>query len=115
MGSESRRRQKHIMVRVSEDEHAAIGARAAQFGYGENNRATLLRDLGLGIEPKSAIDAQAVLDLLQVSADLGRLGGLLKHWLQSVGSDRDTAVDVRDLLSQITATQALLKAKVMAL
>lgn len=114
MGSESRKRNRHIMVRVSDEEHALIAQRAREFGY-VDKRAALLRDLALGVEPKSTIDQQAVLSLIQVAADQGRLGGLLKHWLQAKGADKRTAVDIQALLRDIEHTQAELKAKVQAL
>ena len=42
-----------------------------------------LRALGLALPIQSTIDHRAVLDLLKINADLGRLGGLIKMWLSS--------------------------------
>ena len=40
-----------------------------------------LRRLGLMYQPASVLDYEKVGELLKVSADMGRLGGLLKWWL----------------------------------
>ena len=113
MGSETRKRTKHILVRVSPDELETITEQAKAFSYPSN--AALLRDLALGIEPKSTLDQQAILDLVKVNADLGRLGGLLKHWLQSKGVEAEQAIDIRQLLRDIERTQSVLRERVLAL
>ncbi len=74
-----------------------------------------LRRLGIGHQPKSTIDAQAVLLLLKVNADQGRLGGLLKLWLSERPGAGAPAFDVRRLLGQIEATQLRLRALVRRL
>ena len=48
-----------------------------------NERARYLRALGLELPVQSTIDHRAVLDLVKINADLGRLGGLIKMWLTS--------------------------------
>jgi hypothetical protein len=40
-----------------------------------------LRDVGMGYEPQSVIDAELVRQLSKINGDQGRLGGLLKLWL----------------------------------
>ena len=40
-----------------------------------------LRQLGMMYRPSSVLDYEKVGELLKVSADMGRLGGLLKWWL----------------------------------
>lgn len=114
MPGEKRQRTKHIMVRVTPEELEAIREKAKAFGYASST-AALLRDLALGIEPTSTLDQRAILDLLRINADLGRLGGLLKHWLSAKGSDFKSAQDIRALLRALDDTQAALKKKVMAL
>ena len=74
-----------------------------------------LRRLGIGHQPKSTIDAQAVLLLLKVNADQGRLGGLLKLWLSDRPGTGAPAFDVRRLLGQIEATQLRLRSLVRRL
>jgi hypothetical protein len=114
MGSEARQRRDQIKVRVSEDEKRIIQEKAEAFGY-DSSTAALLRDLALGIEPKSTLDQRAVLELLRINADLGRLGGLLKHWLQAKGAKAPEVVEIRSLLEELAKTQALLREKVKSL
>ena len=114
MGSDNRKRTKLVPVRVNEDELKVIDEKAKAFGY-STSRSALLRDLVLGIEPKSTLDQQAVLDLLKVNADLGRLGGLLKHWLQAKGAKPSEIIEIRALMDDLVQTQALLRKKVLAL
>lgn len=78
MGSESRQKTAHIMVRVSPDEKLEIKRIASQCDL---KPAAYLRELGLGYVPKSTIDAQAVEKLAHLHGDIGRVGGLLKMWL----------------------------------
>ncbi len=68
-----------------------------------------LRMLGLGFEPKSMLDTQAISNLLKALADLGRLGGLLKLWLSERPGQGASTIDVRRLLRQIEAHQMQLK------
>ena len=114
MGSEERQRRDQIKVRVSDDEKKIIQEKAKAFGY-QSSTAALLRDLALGIEPKSTLDQQAVLDLLKVNADLGRLGGLLKHWLQAKGAKPSEVIEIRTLMDDLVQTQKLLRKKVLSL
>lgn len=101
------------MVRVSEDELIEASRKAEAFSY--PSPAALFRDLIAGIEPRSTLDQQAILELLRVNADLGRLGGLLKHWLQAKGAEKDLVPDIRALLRDIENTQRELKKKVKVL
>lgn len=113
MGSETRQRNAHIMVRVNPEEKAAVEKKVAAFSY--PSPAALVRDLLMDIEPKSTLDQQAILELVKVNADQGRLGGLLKHWLQSKGAEKDLVPDIRALLKTIEQNQVELKARIMAL
>ena len=114
MGSDNRQRTRLIPVRVNEDELKVIDEKAQAFGY-MTSRSALLRDLVLGIEPKSTLDQQAVLDLLKINADLGRLGDLLKHWLQAKGAKPSEAIEIRSLMDDLVRTQDLLRRKVLSL
>ena len=114
MGSGNRQRTRLIPVRVNEDELKVIDEKAQAFGY-MTSRSALLRDLVLGIEPRSTLDQQAVLDLLKINADLGRLGGLLKHWLQAKGAKPSEAIEIRSLMDDLARTQDLLRRKVLSL
>jgi len=74
----SRDRNRPLKVLVSERERAEIETRAAATGLSVS---AYLRNLGLGFQPQSTLDHEAVLALLKVNADQGRLGGLFKLWL----------------------------------
>lgn len=113
MGSEKRQRTKHYPVRFFPEEFEEAERKANAFSY--PSVASLIRDLVTGVEPTSTLDQQAILELLRVNADLGRLGGLLKHWLQAKGADKDLVPDIRALLRDIENTQRELKRKVKAL
>jgi hypothetical protein len=77
-GEESRDRNRHLKVVVSQRERAEIETRAAATGLSVS---AYLRNLGRGFQPHSTLDHEAILALLQVNADQGRLGGLFKFWL----------------------------------
>lgn len=78
MGSETRKRQKKIFIRVSEDELTKISEMASAHDL---SNAAYLRQLGMGEQPKSTLDSQHILELAKINGDIGRLGGLLKLWL----------------------------------
>ena len=61
-------------------EKAAIAEKAAAHSMSSSR---YLRALGLALPVQCTIDHRAVLDLLKINADLGRLGGLIKMWLNS--------------------------------
>lgn len=60
------------------EERATIEENAKKAGI---SVARYLREVGTGYEVQGIMDYKAVLDLVKVNADLGRLGGLLKLWL----------------------------------
>jgi len=78
MGSETRHRNKHVMIRVSEQEYALIAAHASGCSL---SIPSFLRSVGQGFIPSSTVDSQAITQLAKLHADLGRVGGLLKLWL----------------------------------
>ena len=103
MGSENRRRQYLIPVRVSADERAAIRDSAQAHSLAPS---ALMRDLALRHRPKITIDQQAIHELARLRGDLGRLGGLLRMWL----SDTDRTgfgqhLDVPEILERTVALQ----------
>jgi hypothetical protein len=92
---------------VSDEDRAGIEMRAAATGLSVS---AYLRNLGLGYKPASTLDQRAILDLMKLNADQGRLGGLLKLWLTRDPVAPVPAIDIRKLLSEIEASQAALKA-----
>jgi len=69
---------KHIDVRVSESQYEQISLKAKMTGL---NNSAYLRNLGMNYPLKSVVDQLALNELIQCRADLGRLGGLFKLWL----------------------------------
>ena len=90
-GEESRDRNRHLKVVVSERERAEIETRAAATGLSVS---AYLRNLGLGFQPHSTLDQEAILSLLKVNADQGRLGGLVQAL--AVGAKRGCSGDPGD-------------------
>ena len=106
---ESRDRKRPLKVFVSERERADIETRAAATGLSVS---AYLRNLGLGFQPHSTLDQQAILALLKVNADQGRLGGLFKLWLSGQSAPPAETTEVRKLLTAIEECQLKLKALV---
>jgi Mobilization protein NikA len=107
---EKRGRILRVVVFATEAERIAAHARDTGLSVSH-----YLRNLGLGDPPKSQLDRQLVLELIKLNGDQGRLGGLLKLWLSSRPGEGASAFDVRKLLREIEATQALLKRAVRLL
>jgi hypothetical protein len=109
---ESRDRNRPLKVFVSERERADIETRAAATGLSVS---AYLRNLGLGFQPHSTLDHEAMLDLLKVNADQGRLGGLFKLWLSGQSVASTETVEIRKLLVDIEECQRALKAVIVRL
>ena len=106
---ESRDRNRPLKVFVSERERADIETRAAATGLSVS---AYLRNLGLGFQPQSTLDQKAILALLKVNADQGRLGGLFKLWLSGQRAPSAETMEIRTLLNAIEDCQLKLKALV---
>ena len=104
---ESRDRNRPLKVVVSERERAEIETRAAATGLSVS---AYLRNLGLGFQPHSTLDQEAILALLKVNADQGRLGGLFKLWLSGQSAPSAETMEIRKLLAAIEECQRKLKA-----
>ncbi len=76
----TRKKGRHLRVPVLPEEEEAIKANAKTAGL---SIAAYLRNVGLGYQPRSVLDLNAIDELAKVNADLGRLGGLLKMWLKN--------------------------------
>ena len=106
---ESRDRNRPLKVFVSERERAEIETRAAATGLSVS---AYLRNLGLGFQPHSTLDQEAILALLKVNADQGRLGGLFKLWLLGQSAPSADTAEIRKLLIDIEDCQRKLKAAI---
>lgn len=98
-----------IWVRVTPEEHADILSSADKAGL---SLSTFAKRACLGQKIESKVDVRAVLDLLKVNADIGRVGGLLKLWLSE--PDRH-AHEARRLLHELERAKELLESKIHAL
>ena len=104
---QSRDRNRLLKVVVSERERAEIETRAAATALSVS---AYLRNLGLGFQPHSILDQEALLALLKVNADQGRLGGLFKLWLSGQSAPSAETKEIRKLLAAIEECQLKLKA-----
>jgi hypothetical protein len=102
----SRDRNRPLRVLVSECERAEIETRAAATGLSVS---AYLRNLGLGFQPHSTLDQEAILALLKVNADQGRLGGLFKLWLSGQSASSGETMEIRELLVATEESQLKLK------
>jgi len=106
-------RQQFIKIRVTEEEKKAITANANAVSL---HPSTFLRNLGIGYEPTSTLDQQAILELLQVNNHLSRLGSLLKMWLSNDERFNTLSVfDIERFWEELQATKQTLQEKVRAL
>ena len=111
MGSETRKRQKKIFVRVSEDELGEITRNASAHDL---SNPAYLRLLGLGDRPKSTLDSQHILTLAKINGDMGRLGGLLKLWLAEK-EGHAKSLDIPKLVTELKELKASLEKQVSKL
>lgn len=80
------KRDTQIIIRLSKDEKEQMIKQAKQSNL---KTGTYLRQLGLGYPLRSTVDLQAVVQLKNSTANLGRLGGLFKFWLSNTKEEWD--------------------------
>ena len=92
-----RKERPPLKVYCFPEERAQIQANADATGL---SLSVYLRRVGMGHTPQSLLDHHRVLDLVKINGDLGRLGGLLKLWLdrrcqnqRPVSSDDSSVAD----------------------
>ncbi|MBJ7415268.1 MAG: hypothetical protein JHC88_07415 [Niveispirillum sp.] len=73
-----RDRQRTLRVVVNDHERERIEAMAKMAGL---SLSAYLRTAGLNHPIRSTLDYDAIMDMIRLHADLGRVGGLLKLWL----------------------------------
>ncbi|MBI4723988.1 MAG: hypothetical protein HY765_03025 [Rhodomicrobium sp.] len=104
---EPKDRTRPLKAFVSPEERLAIETKASAAGLSVS---AYLRAAALGLKIESVHDQKAILALLQLNADQGRLGGLLKLWLVSRAGVGANPGEVRHLLHKIEALQIKLRA-----
>lgn len=94
---------------LSDEEYNQILGHAGRAGL---SLSTYAKRVCIGMPVESRVDAQATLRLLKASADMGRLGGLLKLWLTT--PDR-LEKEARHFLHALEETRKRLDAKITEL
>ncbi len=107
---ETRDRKRPLKVVVSAKERELIqnNANSARLSV-----SAFLRNLGVGHQPSSAFDREAIRELIKLHADQGRLGGLLKLWLADKPGEGANANEIRVVLHQIESLQQQIARLVM--
>ena len=98
-----------VKAYLTPEEYKALTALA---GQARLSISKFVRAACLGVEIKSAVNQEAVLAMLKVNGDLGRLGGLLKMALGEKAIDRKPG---NELLEALRETRQILHEKVRAL
>lgn len=110
------KKDKRIAIRLSEDEYKILKEKSENHGL---TISRFLRDLSLNYPITCITDQIAAHKLLQVAADMGRLGGLFKFWLtwnedeKKDFSKRRTFEDIDELVDQILELQKILKTQAL--
>lgn len=109
---ETKDRKHPLKVYVTRADREAIklGAKSTRLTVSE-----YLRLLGTNYVPKSKLDQEALVSLIKVHADQGRLGGLLKLWLSAKPNQGASPQEIRQVLRQIESCQKSLQALVQKL
>jgi hypothetical protein len=102
---ERRDKARPVKVYLTPSERAELEKKAFATGL---PLAVFLRNVGLGTPVTSVLDLEAVLGLLKVNADQGRLGGLLKLCLSGPAPAAPPG-ELRRLLHEIENTQKILR------
>jgi len=108
----TRKSVEPIKVLVLPEEKKAIGDKAKSAGLSVS---AYLRNVGMGTPVTGVADQEAVMEMVKINADLGRLGGLLKMWLTNdekldlEGYDQaGLEATIIEAMREIKAAQALL-------
>lgn len=106
------KRTTKITSRLTPKELDLIKAKASDHGLSVSS---YIRNISMNYPTRCIVDQKAIGDILEVAADMGRLGGLFKHWLvrnednKPDLSKEHSYEDIESLVEQIIATQILLK------
>ncbi|WP_162165548.1 plasmid mobilization protein [Campylobacter fetus] len=105
-------KRKQVNIRLSQNEYEHIMQKAKGHGL---TISRYLRDLAMNYPIICIVDQKAAIDILKIAGDLGRLGGLFKHWL--VGnedskpnfSNKRTYQNIDEIIDEILELQVFLK------
>jgi hypothetical protein len=100
-----RDRINRLLVVVNADERAEIERLSSLTGL---SISAYLRTAGLGYPIRSDYDYRTIQELARVSGDAGRLGYLLKRWLDERPEQGASVADVKAVLSGIRDLQTAL-------
>lgn len=98
----SRPRSRRVEVWLTADEKGVVVGRANAGGL---SLSAYLRAAGLNHPIRATVNTEAVARLAKVTADIGRLGGLLKLWLAERRDYGAPAVRVSQVLDDINRLQ----------
>lgn len=105
-------RKQQVNIRLTETEYQELKEKAEDYGL---TLSRFLRDLGMNYPMTCIVDQKAVHSFLKVAGDLGRLGGLFKHWLAQNEetkinlSEKYSYEDIDNIIDEILDLQILLK------
>ncbi len=105
-----RDRQKPLKIYVSSDERQKIEALAKDCKLAPS---TYLRNVGIGYQPKSAFDREAIQKLAKLHADQVRLGELLKLCMSDKNGKSVPIKNMYLLLQEIDKLQMVIAKLVM--
>lgn len=106
------KKDKRIAIRLSQNEYEYIMQKAKGHGL---TISRYLRDLSMNYPITCIIDQKAAHDILNIAGNIGRLGGLFKHWLVK---NEESKVDfspkrsyenIDEILDELLDLQILLK------
>lgn len=114
MKSEVRKRNEQVNVRLDEDEKKRLTQLANASDSGSVGR--FMRDVSLAYEIESRVDMRAIEQLAKLNGDLGRIGGLLKMWLNNPEKAKfGEHLDVPKLIDELREVQQQIASKVKEL
>ncbi|NLO17390.1 MAG: DNA transfer protein [Arcobacter butzleri] len=108
------KRTVQVNIRLTPEEYDQLLQKSADHGL---TMSSYLRNVSMNYPIKCIIDQLAIRSLLNTAGDLGRLGGLFKHWLTQNEDSKINLTTIRDykevekLVEEIKDTQTVLKEK----
>lgn len=98
----TRPRGHYIKVFVTSEELAEIQEKSTKSGL---SMSAFLRAVALNQKVRSVLDLDAVVDMVKVNGDLGRVAGLLKLWLAEKCGQGASPIAVESLMNDFRMLQ----------